>query len=1183
MKRVILTLVLFILSLASQAQEWTCISSKEPANIKTELISSSEDGIKVNIKTPGFYTYTVTTPRGDAKIIASPKAVSTSKAGEPDLPMIAVPAIISDTKHYSIRIVDAHFTDFENYELAPSKGDFSREIDPKEVPFVYGEMYNRDVFFPTEQAGLYEPYILRDFRGQNMVVYPFAYNAVTKTLRVYYDITIEIFSDNAQGDNTLHRKGRTLKLDSELKALYANHFINYEETVSKYTALEEEGDLLIICHDAFLEAMTPFVNWKKQTGRQTTIIGTGTIGASANNIKDYITAQYNSSSNLTHVLLVGDCTQIPGKYVSTSGGYSGYSDLWYGQLEGDDFYNELFIGRFSAESLDHVTTQVEKVIHYERDASQNDTWFSKGIGVGKNDGPGHFGEYDWQHIDNIRGKLLNYHYDNISQEYQNVSGYNSSAGIISQHWNEGASIINYCNHGSETAWGVFSYNVNHINALTNGHKLPFMIVVACLNGKYDHYQPCFAEVCMRATDNNTGEPTGAIGGMFSYISQPWMPPMYGQDEMIDILVESYSNNIRRTMGGVTLNGNMKILDQYGSQAQGTGTYNTWILYGDPTLTLRNMTPTDMGISHNTIIGINSTQMIVNATNGDGARATLTRNNEIMGSAVITDGICQIPISAPIEPGTATLTVFGYNKITYIANITITDALQPNPISVNCTATPTIIAKGQQSTLNAIASGGLGGYLYQWDPAIELSNPNIQSPTASPSTTRTYTCTVSDGEQSVAESVTIIVVCPPTNLSATIEGNYNIQLTWDDVSPATSYNVYRDNIIIARGITDRFFSDYNLDPGNYLYSVSTNYGGVESPKSNAISITISGPLTLSLTANPTVIVEGESCTLLAQPHGGTGNYTYLWSPEASLNSNQLQVPIATPAETTTYTCTVTSGSESIQDSITVIVVNAPTGLSVDINEHPVINWTSHQQNVTFNIYRGDDLIAQGIDEPFYTDEATTPCPEEEYCYSVSTVYLNTEAKSDEACASMPLRLFDVEDLNATYYWNTEDDFGIHLTWALPSQVANCWNLTGFKIHKNQDTEILANIPYETGQEHFEYFDNNDSGIIHYTIKTVYERDDVIIETTGASVEAILTAINENLSDARIYPNPTTGLLTIESKGMEQISLYNVFGQEVLCKEVKGEHATIDLGEFTHGIYLLRISSTNKIQTKQIVVK
>lgn len=120
------------------APQWTDILSGQPETFRTRLISSSEKSIQVNVQVPGFYMNKVTTPRGEAFIISVPKSVSTAQAGEPNVPMTGIPVMIGDQARMSARIVDAQYRDFENIEVAPSKGDFPRTIDPATVPYTYG-------------------------------------------------------------------------------------------------------------------------------------------------------------------------------------------------------------------------------------------------------------------------------------------------------------------------------------------------------------------------------------------------------------------------------------------------------------------------------------------------------------------------------------------------------------------------------------------------------------------------------------------------------------------------------------------------------------------------------------------------------------------------------------------------------------------------------------------------------------------------------------------------------------------------------------------------------------------------------------------------------------------------------------------------------------------------------------
>ena len=1177
MKKGILTLLFAVTAFMMYGQQWNAIKKSEPSSFQTTLISSSEDKITVNVQVPGFFANQVVTPQGEASVISVPKSVSTFGAGEPDLPMIAIPVIIGDQQHYSIHVIDAQYTDYA-MEVAPSKGDFTRDIDPATVPYTYGEAYSQDAFFPAQNVDVYSPYILRDYRGQNMVVYPFAYNPVSKTLRVYHDMTVELFSDGQVGENQKSRKSTTIKMDPEVGALYSNQFINYQASAAKYTIMEEQGDLLIICHDAFIDAMTPFVNWKRQTGRQTTIVGTSVAGTTDNAIHSYILDQYNANNNLTHILLVGDVAQIPGHSYQSSG-YNGKSDNWYGQILGNDSYNDLFVGRFSAENTDHVTTQVNKVLHYERDITAADTWVSIGTGVATYAGSGgHFGEDDWQHIDNIKNDLLAYNYTEVYRDYQNAGGANSNASTLSSHINAGLSIINYCNHGSETSWGVFNYSNSHVNNLTNVNKFPIVWSVACLNGKYDYYQPCFGETWLRANNgNNVEEPTGAIGGMFSYISQPWVPPMYGQDEMVDILVESYSNNIKRTSGGTSMNGNMKILDQYGQNpGQGHGTYMAWILFGDPTLTLRNAAPVVMTVNHAPTIAPGATSFGLTATNADGAQATLTLNNQILGTATIQNGSATISCTAPGQTGTVTLTVFGYNKVTYTTNIIISSGGGNDPVNVAVSATPTVIARGQSATLNAQATGGNWTFNYSWSPATGLNNANIQSPTATPTITTTYTCTVTSGSQTGTGNCTVTVVCPPDNVTANVN-SHNVTLTWNAANPAQFYKVYRNNVLVGQNVTATTYSDNNLNPGTYNYQVSTVYNGIESPKSSIVSAVVVAELAVTASANPRVVTPGQTSTLNAVATGGSGNYSYSWSPSTGLSNANIQSPIATINETITYTVTVTSGSNQATADVTIQVVTAPTALSTEANGDQIeLSWTAPALANSYKVYRNGAQVAQGLITPHYVDQNLA---EGEYCYTVSAVYQNVESQvSNESCAEI-FFCKEPEEFTIEYVWN-DGEMSTVLSWNKPDNAD--LHLVSFGIYRGTDEDnltLLETIPNNPSNR-YNYVDANvEVGEYYYRIGANYNE---FGECYSETLRIEVTSIEEEQVSANIYPNPSDGMVTIAANGMNHISIVSVLGQVVYNADVEGNEIHLNMSQLQSGIYVVRVNTAEGVAIRRLTI-
>ena len=1182
MKKRLLTYLLVLITSGCFAQSWNAITSETPSSIQTTLISSTDSKIAVQLQLPGFFSTEVSTPRGAAQVISVPKTVSTAEAGEPNLPMIAIPVVIGDQEHYSIRVLNESHVDIP-MEVAPSKGDFSRQINPDEVPFTYGPAYDNDAFFPANRVWLYEPYILRDFRGQNMVVYPFAYNPVAKILRVYYDLTVEMYSDNGVGMNILARKSNTMKMDQDFKSMYESHFINYQATMSRYTPINETGHLLIVCHDAFMEAMEPYIAWKKQIGIPTTIVGTSVTGTTCEAIKAYIQQQFAADPEIAYILLVGDSQHIQG-YYSNNPGYAGRSDNWYGQLVGNDFYNDVIVGRFSAETTDHVTNQVNKVLHYERDIDATDTWLTNGTGVATVAGSGgHFGEDDWQHVDNLRNDLLNYHYTEVYRDYQSGGGANSNAATLSQHINAGVSIINYCNHGSETSWGVFNYSNSNVNALTNVNKMPFVWSVACLNGKYDYYQPCFGEAWLRANNNNdVTQPTGAIGGMFSYISQPWVPPMYGQDEMVDVLVESYTNNIKRTFGGISFDGNMKIIDQYGSNhAAGMGTYMCWILFGDPTLTVRNDVPAEMALDHSPVIHIAATSFEVTATDCEGARATLTLNGEILGSAVINNGSALIECEAPGQPGLATLTVFGYNKITYITEIPVVTGEDDEPVEVAVSANPYIIPRGSSTTLNAQATGGNWYFTYHWTPEEGLNQANIKSPVASPTVTTTYTCLVNSGSYSNVDSCTVTVVCPPTNLTATAIGN-SIQVTWDPAEPADSYNVYRSGQLIAEGLTVTNYTDTDLEPGAYSYRVTTYYQGVMSPKSSAIAATILAPLSVTASANPTVIPFGGQASLTATVPNGFNNCTFAWTPAETVSNPSAATTTAMPAETTTYTVTVTYEGESVTGQTTVQVVTAPAGLNVALtpgsDNQVELTWDAATLVNYYKVYDNNILVQSNVTENHCL---VSNLANGNHCFKVSAVYEGIESPmTEESCIDIFICV-PPQDFTATYYWE-DNQFGTLLVWTKDQSVN--MSLNRYYIYRGTDPdhmEVIAyqvNVPYNY---HYQYLDEEVGiGNYYYQIAANYGDDN---ECLSEIISVEVTAVEEAANNCKIYPNPVTDQLNIEADGMRSVSLINSLGQMVLQATVEGETATLDLSPFEKGMYLLLIQGEQRVIRKKIMIQ
>ncbi len=105
---------------------------------------------------------------------------------------------------------------------------------------------------------------------------------------------------------------------------------------------------------------------------------------------------------------------------------------------------------------------------------------------------------------------------------------------------------------------------------------------------------------------------------------------------------------------------------------------------------------------------------------------------------------------------------------------------------------------------------------------------------------------------------------------------------------------------------------------YTVTVTNPQGGCSSTAQVTVSMEGSN-MTAMASADQYELCEGESTTLHAQPSGGTGNYTFNWTPANTLSNATIQNPVATPpVGETTYTCAVSDGITNQNVSVTIMV-------------------------------------------------------------------------------------------------------------------------------------------------------------------------------------------------------------------------------------------------------------------------
>ncbi len=555
-----------------------CISSLSAENV---VLKDGKGGVNLNllsydnITTRVEFTFNslnyekVNINGKDFISITAPNAYQLMEKGAPDLPMYRKSIVISDEKGVSYRIISAEYETKSLGNLAPSKGHFTRNIEPSTIPYTFSKIFELNDFYPTSNFSLSTPYIVRDLRGVTMQFNPIQYNPVSKELKICTRLVVEILNDeNVKAENPLLRDKPFKGVSKEYDDIYSTLFANYGVEGLKYNFIPEPGRLLIIYAQNYENEVNTFYNWKISKGVPTLKAKypseTGT-GASA--IKSYIQNLYNSAEGITYIILVGEAAEIPylsGQYESAP------SDPCYVKLAGTDAYPDAFIGRISPKSVTNLAYIFEKIRKYEDEpfTGTNASWYLKGMGVASDEGT----PTDWQRANLLRTMFLDdMHFTSVDQVYDP----GASSSTVTTNLNEGRSVINYIGHGSGTSWSTTSFGVSTINALNNGYKNPFVFDVACLNGDFTMGE-CMEEAWIRAGDLNT--PKGAIAVYGSTTNASWVPPCDMQYHAMELLTQRE----KMTVGGVCFSGLMHGMDvNGGSTGEGLKMMEQFHIFGDP--------------------------------------------------------------------------------------------------------------------------------------------------------------------------------------------------------------------------------------------------------------------------------------------------------------------------------------------------------------------------------------------------------------------------------------------------------------------------------------------------------------------------------------------------------------------------------------------------------------------------
>ncbi|MBO4307742.1 MAG: choice-of-anchor J domain-containing protein [Bacteroidales bacterium] len=89
----------------------------------------------------------------------------------------------------------------------------------------------------------------------------------------------------------------------------------------------------------------------------------------------------------------------------------------------------------------------------------------------------------------------------------------------------------------------------------------------------------------------------------------------------------------------------------------------------------------------------------------------------------------------------------------------------------------------------------------------------------------------------------------------------------------------------------------------------------------------------------------------------------------------------------------------------------------------------------------------------------------------------------------------------------------------------------------------------------------------------------LDDMGISTEAFVGIENPNTVAMNLYPNPTNGIVNIETEGLQKVEVLDMTGRVVMTTSENN----VNMSNLSNGIYMVRVTTMNGITTQKVVKK
>jgi len=523
--------------------------------------------------------------------------------------------------------------------------------------------------------------------------------------------------------------------------------------------------------------------------------------------------------------------------------------------------------------------------------------------------------------------------------------------------------------------------------------------------------------------------------------------------------------------------------------------------------------------------------------------------------------------------------------TSVSSFTVTE---PNTLSVpTFTVTNATCFGDNNGSIAVTVTGGTPTYVYNWSGGPTNLSAGTYSVliTDSKGCTTTFSATVAQPPALSGSTQVNDASCfGSTNGNATVNmsvGQSPFGYQWD---------------VNAGSQTTQMAT--NLAMGTYSVLVTDDDGCTKS-----FTVTVNQPsaLSMSVTSAPDTCGLNTGSASVTNQTGGTPTYSYTWSGGGT---NPTKNNLASGTHTVTLTdskgCVLTGTVSVASVAHEPIPICLATVDSLSINN--IIYWdkTTYASVDSFIIYRevstntylrigavSMDSLSQFEDDNRAVGPANGDPKVGSYRYKLQ---IRDVCGNYSALSPYHNTVFFLDNQNGSFTWNSYLVEGqgstpvVNFNLLRDTLVNGNWQVIGVVA----GTQTTLNDPnyfsyQNTADWRVEATGFNCSPTLKYGANSIMG---AIIKSKSNITNNRTTAIYNGAmkEDITIYPNPGTGLFTVEmrSAAAQLIQVYDATGKLVYSNKVNSEKQLVDLSSLQQGVYNMVISGTKVLTNKKLVI-